>query len=307
MSSGGEDFGGVDIDLLADYVGGALVDPAEHDRVARLVADEPAWQDAYAVLSGGMARVGEQLGALGPAPMPEDVATRIDSLFAPPVMSVDAAPDGGRSGSGRHLRAVPSQEAGVRGARLRRWAMAAAVAAGVAVFAGVGAGQLFGGGAARESSATSAGSAVGAADRRMPPGPAGSAMMASGRDYQRAELGVRNVISSPPPYKAYSGSTAAPDTEFQPGSGTLNPSIEVLDPVLSRLSAPDALRVCLDAISAAHGHPVTPESIDFARFEGTPAVIVQFTSPTGTWSWVSGPDCGTPGTGADTRYQVQVR
>jgi hypothetical protein len=70
----------------------------------------------------------------------------------------------------------------------------------------------------------------------------------------------------------------------------------------------EALLACIDAIRTEHrSGDVTLDTADYARFEGAPALVVHFTASDGAWAWVSGPDCGAPGSGADTRYSVQVR
>ncbi len=74
---------GVDLDLLADYIGGALDGTPDAERVARLVAEDPAWQQAFESLAYGMTAVGTQLRGLPPAgPMPDDVADRITTALA---------------------------------------------------------------------------------------------------------------------------------------------------------------------------------------------------------------------------------
>jgi hypothetical protein len=80
----GGQFSGVDIDLLADYVGGALDGTPDETVVAGLVADDPAWRAAYEVLTGGMAAIGADLRLLGAAdePMPAELSARLDTAFA---------------------------------------------------------------------------------------------------------------------------------------------------------------------------------------------------------------------------------
>jgi hypothetical protein len=80
-----DEFGTVDIDLLADYIGEAL-DDAERERVARLVADDPEWRSAYALLSPAVGSVSAELGALGAAaePMPDDLWVRLNDAFTVP-------------------------------------------------------------------------------------------------------------------------------------------------------------------------------------------------------------------------------
>lgn len=65
---------------------------------------------------------------------------------------------------------------------------------------------------------------------------------------------------------------------------------------------------CLSAVAAEHGSaPLTVEVIDYARFQGEQALVIRFTDATGTrWAWVSGPECGVPGSGSDSRYSTRV-
>ena len=96
-----------------------------------------------------------------------------------------------------------------------------------------------------------------------------------------------------------------------PGSAAPAPqdsaqTFSTIDPSLARLEDPAALQVCLDAIGLAHGSaPVTVTGVDYARFEGRPALVVVFTDRTGgRWAWASGPDCGVAGT--DELYSARV-
>jgi hypothetical protein len=77
----GAEFGGVDIDLLADYIGGVLTGTPEESAVAARIADDPAWQSAFASLTDGMAFVSAELGRFDPEPMPADVAARLDAAL----------------------------------------------------------------------------------------------------------------------------------------------------------------------------------------------------------------------------------
>ena len=80
----GAEFGGVDIDLLADYIGGALTGTPEESAVAARIAGDPDWQAAYASLTDGMAFVSAELGRFEPEPMPADLAARLDAALTPP-------------------------------------------------------------------------------------------------------------------------------------------------------------------------------------------------------------------------------
>jgi hypothetical protein len=80
-----------------------------------------------------------------------------------------------------------------------------------------------------------------------------------------------------------------------------------VESALRRLTAPSALADCLAAIEKANaGGTLSAESIDYARFDGAPAVIVRFTAGNGQWAWASGADCGTPPGDAATLDKVPV-
>lgn len=77
---------------------------------------------------------------------------------------------------------------------------------------------------------------------------------------------------------------------------------------LRRLADLTALETCLAAVTAEHGRgEISVQTVDYASFEGAPALVVVFTSPAGErWAWVAGPDCGLPGSAADTRQRARV-
>ena len=77
---------------------------------------------------------------------------------------------------------------------------------------------------------------------------------------------------------------------------------------LARLTTEAALSTCLAEVAAEHGSaPLAVEVIDYARFQGEQTLIIRFTDATGArWAWVSGPECGVPGSGADSRYSARV-
>jgi hypothetical protein len=76
---------------------------------------------------------------------------------------------------------------------------------------------------------------------------------------------------------------------------------------LQRLTDRTALDGCLDAIARQNGAgAITVLTVDYARYQGDPAVVVTFRAGNGTWAWVSGPDCGTPGAAAATLNHVKV-
>ena len=77
---------------------------------------------------------------------------------------------------------------------------------------------------------------------------------------------------------------------------------------LARLDAPDAVAACIQEIARVNGGGrISVEFMDYARFNGRPALIVRFVAADGTWVWAVGPECGTPGAGADELERVPVR
>ncbi|RZU72415.1 hypothetical protein EV384_0776 [Micromonospora kangleipakensis] len=362
-------FSEVDHDLLADYVGGALDGTPEQVRVARLIAEDPAWAGAYAALAPAVElvradladwataavpdmplavadRIAAVLAGAGPAPTPTDAAELTSAgprdaaeLASPDALDTagpvnvptsaapvgDAAPaDGRRIRSGGHSgagpSAVPAQTPGHRhtgravrpadgpgggtgpGRGPRRWARIAGpvVLAAASVGAvGLGLNQLV---ATRTDTAVTAdrGENAGA------PGPLAAEPFRttgpprrSGTDYTPEQLsGV-----SPPKVPPAAGSSAretgaaAPEDQRLSAAGGLD-----------RLSGRDALDACLREITAEHGGgAVAVDLVDYASFQGRPALVVTFVDAGGArWAWVSGPECGVPGSGADTRFRTRV-
>jgi hypothetical protein len=303
-----DEFGEVDIDLLADYIGGALDGPGQAE-VARLIDQDPRWRETYDLLLPGMASVGAELTALGatPEPMPADLASRVEASFGSPIASpttIDPAlaePSEPHlvPSSARHLTSVPAT--GVdRAARRRkglRWAAPIAVAAGVLAFAGFSADYLNGQSADTQSGASSAGGSAedsapmmgtdsGALGGLIAP-PTDDQITSSGRDYGGGEISARAAKATE--LDERDGSPAPP--RIASGSGLAG---------LERLSLPDALRACLEAISREHGRgPIEVQSVDFARYQGTPAVVVRFQAGGASQVWAVGPECGADGGGAD--------
>jgi hypothetical protein len=328
----GAEFSGVDLDRLADYVGGALIGTPDEAAVAALIAGDPAWQVAHDELADAMVSVGVELNALGAVsePMPPEIARRLDAAFASavadpapidPELAAPAVPfvvaSGAGAASGRHLSAVPDDAVDLgerkrttRAARLRRlrWAAPIAVAVGVIAFVGVGINYM----TSQSSSDSATSSAAGSSAEKdssgtpmMAPdlaGPmAGERTLVSGRDYQLSTLASA--------LRAASKANTATGTESGSTSGSTEanvPQAAVRAP-LDRLTPAGALRACLDAIALENaGGAITEPVVDYARFEGTPALIVRFTASNGEWVWATGSDCGLLGSGAAKLASVKV-
>ncbi|MGN9812407.1 hypothetical protein ACTMSW_24010 [Micromonospora sp. BQ11] len=324
----------VDHDLLADYVGGALDGTPEEATVARLVDEVPAWTDAYALLAPAVADVRDDLAAWGAVPvaMPPDVTDRISAVLvhadaedaasdvAGPVDATTGAPDPvGRHIGGRAGNAVPAQPLGGRrpavvsgpapdrgaatgpGRRQRRWTRVAgpiALAAASLAVVGLGLQQVAGRGGG--DTATSelahpevATPAAGSAFRTVEP------PQRSGVEY------TAEVLASRPSMPSRALASGVPGVR----PGQQDDEGRVAGPAsLDRLNDPAALDACLAAITAEHGSaPLVVDVIDYARFQGESALIVRFTDATGTrWSWVTGAECGVPGSGSDARFRTRV-
>jgi hypothetical protein len=310
----GADFSGVEIDLLADYVGGALDGTPDEAVVSALIAEDAAWQGAYARLAEGVTSVTEHLRALGSVaePMPADIVARLDAALldaaGDPKSGATAAPavmEPGTDGAApaRHLVAVPSGSRSKRARRLR-WAAPAGIAAGVLAFVGFGLQQQVAGDGSEDSAATAgAGEAAPVAGRELSLPGASVPLTESGRDYRQdtlAQVSTGNSVMAEPQLDQKSSDRyrkAVPSAA----------AISVPDPALDRLRVQEALRACIEAIAAEQGAgEATTQAVDFARFDGAPAVIVRFTAAGKSWVWASGPACGTAGVGADKLGAVQV-
>jgi hypothetical protein len=297
----------VDHDLLARYVGGALDDSPDGADVAELVANDPAWADAHDRLVVALEAVGADLAAYAAVdePMPDDVAARLDAALAdaPPAPPGLTVVPGGRSAG-----------AGAGGARHQRrkkipgWLAPVAVAAGVVAFAGFWLNSAGGGFSGDDSGGSDSAATSSDAGGNAEQAPAAAGPIprreATGQNYDEDRVeagpGYRTLLSPPPEASSVPGAGKDPDSTFEAGAAAAAPA------ELSRLTVPAELAACLDSIAAEHGVPITTTTtVDYARYEGKPALMVFFVDASGQeWAWVAGPDCG-PG-GPDTRYSTRV-
>jgi hypothetical protein len=285
----------VDLDRLADFVGGALDGTPDAADVRRLVDTDPRWAAAYAALVTADATIRAELTALGAerVPVPADVAARLDAALA-------------SAWAPRHANVVHLDHE--RRRRRRQWAVALSAAAAVVVcgFGGVAALQTLqhSSGGAGTSAAQRDTEAKGApspatADNLGGGAVAGAPVIASGNDYRPETLGQVTRVPAAP---------AAPnDTSGQ--KSTLGSTERVPGPAeLTRLTDPAARAMCLDAIVREYGGRVA--LVDYARFEGTPALVVVLDgAPAATgrrWVVVVGPTCGVGNAINDERYHAAV-
>lgn len=232
-----------DLDRLADYTAGVL-DPPERRRVEDLLATDPDWRRAHAALNAADPRLDAAFATLASPALPAEVAARLDAAIAA---------EAGRAATGTTNVVDLSARR-----RWRRLAVAAtaAVAAGVAVFGGV---VVLSNGPSHVATSSN-GANVYAPDARSAAGlgAAGPAVRNSGTDYTRQNLsGVLNQNNESVPSRP----------------GPIGPALGTAETGgLDRLAAPDALRQCLAAIVDQHGG--VPTVVDYARFEGQPALVV---------------------------------
>ncbi|MCO1596333.1 hypothetical protein M8C17_14315 [Micromonospora sp. RHAY321] len=328
-----EGFREVDDDLLADYLGGALDGTPQQAEVARLVDTDPGWAQAYALLAPAVTEVRADLArwaepslelpsavaeriaaALAAAdPVPDDTETGEDTEPAPGAPTRVVLPVQGGSGPGRppagpfpveSERGTPTGPGRRRRRWVRRGAPAVAVAAVAVIGVGLGLNQL-----SRNASDTadttalnqpaSAPEGAAAAGAVRTTGPA----LHSGTDYTPQMLGDATVEPS-----ARQQASGFPDEQPRVDAEEgRRPSPNGLDP-LARLTDEAALTTCLADVAAEHGAaPLVVEVIDYAQFRGEPALVIRFTDAAGLrWAWVTGPECGVPGSGSDSRYSARV-
>ncbi|MFG2051540.1 hypothetical protein ACGFIW_29420 [Micromonospora sp. NPDC048935] len=329
-----EGFREVDDDLLADYLGGALDGTPRQEEVARLVSTDPAWAEAYALLAPALAEVRADLGRWAEASprMPQAIADRLSAALddarptpadtaadedaatfevdrpgetaTPPIVPVQGG--AGRrpavrapAGAGRREPTGP----GRRRSWMRRGAPVAAAAFAVGALA-LGLNQVSMH-ASNDSGTPAMNQPVNAPEGVAAPaavrttGPA----LRSGTNYTPQTLGDAQTASSP-------GRTTGDTPGGQPGvdaEDDRRPSPDGSDQ-LARLTTEAALTTCLANVAAEHGSaPLAVELIDYARFQGEQTLVIRFTDATGArWAWVSGPECGVPGSGSDSRYSARV-
>ncbi|WP_433314564.1 hypothetical protein ACQP0U_32395 [Micromonospora sp. CA-269861] len=331
-----EGFREVDPDLLADYLGGALDGTPQQDEVAELVTADPSWAEAYALLAPAVTEVRTDLTRWAePSPeMPPAITDRLLAALASAKPSNDTSTENApadadgdaatplvvpaQGGAGRRPTVPTPVGSGRRaatgpGRRQRGWARRGApvAVAAIAVIAlGLGLNQLSMG-ASDDSGATSAinrpasaPEGVAGAEPVHTTGPA----LRSGTNYTPQTLGDAygmDTLSTPSASRA-TGNAPGDQPEVD-AEGGRRPSPDGSDQ-LARLTDEAALTTCLASVAAEHGSaPLVVEVVDYARFQDDQALVIRFTDATGArWAWVSGPECGVPGSGSDNRYSARV-
>lgn len=280
-------------DTLADYLGGALDGTPEREAVAARIATDPAWRMAYENLVVADAAVRSDLSALAAEPtvMPADVEARISAAL---LAAAGQPPTGLRAG--RVDSDVPTRPLIAPADRRRsRWALAGgALAVGLLTVGGIGIlvdtapDQQTSSTLSDDKAAPPAALATTGGDMQeqqgLQPDAAGVHNLASGRNYTRQELST-----GPQPAAA-----APSDRDLQPVPAESGRDPQPVPAELNRLRDAGALGNCLSRVAAVHGSKA--ESVDYARFEGRPALIVTLSGTRAVVVVVVGPDCGLTGT-----------
>jgi hypothetical protein len=279
--------GPVDLDRLADYAAGVL-DATAAAEVERHVGTDEGWAralDALVIADEAIRAELHDLAASQPARMPADVAGRIDDALRqidrePPVVSIAAA-------RARRERAHRRFVTGIM----------AAAATLVLVLCGV---TLVRGDLSQRDSGTAAGAPQ--AENDAPPvaapgltndsGGAGDAsilMRSSGADYTRQALQRLTEQSGPRAVLTDSaGQKVGPDAVHEFSVPQM--VAQSVPSPLTRLTDKTALAACLSAIRVKY--PGVPTLIDYARYEGRPALIVSVRTDRSTTVVAVGGGCG---------------
>ena len=298
--------GHLDLDGLADHLAGE-VDASRH----------------LATCSGCTARLSELAGAdhlvlaalrpLTDPPLPADVADRLSTALAAEPPLTGEPPSNGESASAAPLSATTAtaaREAAVvtldDRRRRRAWVPAAAAGLVLAVGGLIGYAVVTGGLGSVDSSTVASGAADEAAESG---GRAGFPTVASGLDYADAAAvtaalptvlngtaDAGRFVAAPPP--------AAPDPAAAQLPVTPAPAASTVDP-LARLRDPVALADCLAAVLDPADPAEQPLALDYAAYQGRPALAVFLPDPDPDRLsvFVVGPACS----GADGDVQFFTR
>lgn len=282
----------VELDLLAEYSAG-LLEPEQAAGIERLVATDPAWAGTLAALTDATPRVQAALAGLGAVAAPADVVARLDAAIPR------------AAGAGATVVDISTRRArGERGRReRRRWSRGALAATGVAAAIALIAGGVvlrhnpFG---SRESGSTmSSGAAAVAPDAASGKAPAtGPAILATGTDY------TPQTLLSVAGHRPAASQAEGPGVAENSASGQMRSA--AMPQPLARLTAAGDRQTCLNQVTAEHGGGM-PTMVDYARYQGEPAMVVVLSGPGAGEVVVVGPDCGLPGSGTDQIYAVPLR
>jgi hypothetical protein len=305
----------VDLDRLADFVGGALDGTPDAETVRTLVHTDPRWAEAYTALVTADAAVRSDLTALASAtpPMPADIAARLERAFAAEFSTtavggrgktsqgrIDPSRPGHRPPAGHPGPAGPTGPSRAR-RRPRRFAFALAAVASVVVLgvAGVTALQATRDGGLPGSSQMD--SQAVAPEQPAAEGADQAPVIVTDNDYSTSTLG--RSADDVPPLAPPDKNSLGDGLDSPPSAGKASRPIPA---ELARLGDQATRDGCLSAIRAEYGGRVI--RVEFARFQGTPAMIAFLDGARlaggRRFVVVVGADCGAGGSIADERYHA---
>jgi hypothetical protein len=284
----------VDLDRLADYAAGVL-DPADAAEVEHRIGTDERWARALDALAVADEAIRAELRDLSssPAPMPADVATRIE----------DALREAARDSS---VISLADARAKRRGGR-RRFVTGITAAAATLVLVLCGVTFVRGGMIQMDSEAPSAGGAPNAVNDGQgaaeAPGQAfatdrasatrAAIVITTGTNYSQQAL--LDLTEKPPawsvPPSLAVGEKSGQDAPPEPA--VPSPVAQQAPTALNRLTQRPALAACLKAI--LDKYPGVPTLIDYARYEGRPALIVSVLGDASTTVVAVGGGCGVIG------------
>jgi hypothetical protein len=335
-----QEFSGVDFDRLAEYLGGALDGTPAAAEIEHLVTHDARWREAYAALGAALDRVRNDLGRLGATrePMPADVVGRLEEALraGPQAVGASASPgstDDARPAArqpvrrsataGRAIGAPPASRPARDGVgpptrrhrsrgRWTRWAGLTAAAAAVVALGALGANVLGGRLPSNGDNATSAngGYEGSGRDDQAPAAPSVTAggvaltVQASGSDYRPDTIATLGRRLAAPARASQSAAEGTADKGVAPRPAA---DLDAVPGELRRLTDPAELSACLTALITGYRAPASVQAVDYARFEGRPAVVVIFADGDGgRWAAAVGPHCGLPWAGANERFATRV-
>lgn len=283
----------VDLDLLADYLDGALpAGPAA--TVAHRIETDHRWASAAERLRAATPTVTDMLRATTTEPMPDALFDRLLAALpdATPASAVVGDVAGGNapgrdSGGLGDRDAPPTRVISLHHRRRRSiWSDLAKVAAALIVLAGVGTG--IGLGLQANNATKTSGSAATSAEGEASRGADGGVVTeATGHDYGGELTAAQSHTESNPNIKT-------PETPGGASAPLSNPAtVPGAPPALERLAS-GGLPTCLARVQDQFG--AIPQRADFAAYAGTPAVVVTLSNGTVV---AVGVDCGLPGQGAN--------
>jgi hypothetical protein len=297
-----------DLDLLADFVGGALDGTPDEQRIGERIRTDAEWAQAYADLVVAFETVSADLQTFGAAAesMPDDVWGRLEAALS------SATPSAGppkQAPSPQFTAPRDNRPPARRRAKRRRWMLP--VLAAVAVLAALSLGFALRGPLMDNNSATH--DAASAPDLSAPQiesqgGVPTILRRSSGRDYVDGTLVLATDFGSVDSQQVAPQSASTKTDGFNATSGAAVPktadSYALPVPAeLRRLTDPAALDQCLRYV--AQVIPGTVLGVDYATYKHKPAVLVVMrTSDEARWVGVVGADCGIQGADLLTRQRI---